>query len=79
MRPIDHSGDADVLGAFERALKNLGVDRRSPEALVVAERLVSFAKTGVCDTARLCDLTVQAIWIEWHARGHEKARAIGRC
>jgi hypothetical protein len=76
---IDHNGKADVLDAFERALKKLGVDRRSSEALVVAEHLMTFAKADVRDTARLCDLTVQAVWIEWHGRGHQKARALGRC
>ena len=77
--PIDHSGNADVLDAFKCALKKLGVDRMSPEALVVAEHLMIFAKADVRDTARLCDLTVQAVWIEWHGRGHQKARALGRC
>jgi len=77
--PIDHSGNADVLDAFERALKKLGVDRRSPEALVVAEHLMTFVKADVRDAARLCDLTAQAVWIEWHGGGHQKARALGRC
>ena len=75
--PIDHSGNADVLDAFKRALKKLGVDRRSPEALVVAEHLTTFAKADARDTARLCDLTVQAVWIEWTGRGYKKAAALG--
>jgi hypothetical protein len=77
--PIDHSGNADVLDAFEGALKKLVVDRRHPEALVVAKHLISIAKTGAHDPARLCDLTVQAVWVEWHGRGYHKARVLGRC
>jgi hypothetical protein len=77
--PIDHSGNADILKAFEGALKRLVVDRRSPEALAVAERLMTLAKTGVRDPTRLCDLTVQAVWIDWHGREHHKAQALGRC
>jgi len=76
---IDHGGNADILRAFEGALKRLVVDRRSPEALVVAERLITLAKEGVRDPAQLRDLTVQAVWIDWHGREHRKARALGRC
>jgi len=77
--PIDYSGNADILKAFEGALKKLVVDRRSPEALVVAERLMTLAEAGVCDPVRLRDLTVQAVWIDWHGRDHHKAQALGRC
>ena len=76
--PIDHSGNA-ILDAFEGALKKLVVDRRSPDALVVAERLMTLAKSGVRDPMRLRDLTVRAVWIDWHGREHRKARALGRC
>jgi len=77
--PIDHSGNVDILAAFEGALKKLVVDRRSPDALVVAERLMTLAKSGVRDPMRLRDLTVRAVWIDWHGREHRKARALGRC
>jgi hypothetical protein len=77
--PIDHSGNADILEAFKGALKKLVVDRKSPEALVVAERLMTLAKAGVHDPMRLRDLTVQAVWIDWHGREHPKARVLGRC
>jgi len=77
--PIDYSSNSDVLDAFESALKKLTVDRKHAEALVVAKHLISIAKAGVCEPTRLCDLTVQAVWVEWHARGHRKARALGQC
>jgi hypothetical protein len=76
---IEHNGNALVLDAFEGALKKLVVDRRHPEALVVAKHLVSIAKTGVREPTRLRDLTVQAVWVEWHGRGYPKARVLGRC
>jgi hypothetical protein len=77
--PVDYCSNSDILDAFERALKKLIVDRRHPEALVVAQHLISIAKAGVCEAPRLCDLTVQAVWVEWHGRGHQKARALGQC
>jgi hypothetical protein len=57
--------DANILvDAFGGALKKLVVDRRDPEALVVAKHLISIAKAGERDPARLRDLTVQAVRIE---------------
>jgi hypothetical protein len=59
--------DTDILvDAFDGALKKLVVDRRHPEALVVAKHLISIAKAGERDPVRLRDLTVQAIRIEQH-------------
>jgi hypothetical protein len=56
---------ADILvDAFDGALKKLVVDRRDPEALVVAKHLISIAKGGERDPVRLRDLTVQAVRIE---------------
>jgi hypothetical protein len=73
---IDHSGngylaaDADILvEAFKGALKKLAVDRTNPEALVVAKRMISFAKAGERSAVRLRDLTVEAILIERGASG----------
>jgi hypothetical protein len=45
--PIDYSGNADILDAFEGALKELMVERKHPEALVIAEHIMTFAKAGV--------------------------------
>jgi hypothetical protein len=57
--------NADILvDAFDGALKKLVVDRRDPEALVVAKYLISVAKAGERDPVRLRDLTVQAVRIE---------------
>jgi hypothetical protein len=57
--------DAAILvDAFSGALKKLVVDRRDPEALVVAKHLISIAKAGERDPVRLRDLTVQAVRIE---------------
>jgi hypothetical protein len=69
--PIDHSGngylatDAGILvDAFEGALKALRlVDRNDPAALVVANHIITFAKTGVFDPVRLRDLTLEAVRI----------------
>ena len=69
--PIDHSGngylatDAGILvDAFEGALKALRlVDRNDPAALVVANHIITFAKTGVLDPVRLRDLTLEAVRI----------------
>jgi hypothetical protein len=35
-----------VVGAFERVLEKLVVDRRDPKALVVAKHIVTFARAG---------------------------------
>jgi hypothetical protein len=40
---------------------------------------MTLAKEGVRDPVQLRDLTVQAVWIDWHGREHRKARALGRC
>jgi hypothetical protein len=55
--------DAGILiNAFEAALNELGsVDRNDPAVLVVANHIVAFAKAGVLDPVRLCDLTVKAV------------------
>jgi NADPH-dependent ferric siderophore reductase len=56
---------ADILvDAFDGALKKLVVDRRDPEALVVAKHLISIAKAGERDPVRLRDLTVRAVRVE---------------
>jgi hypothetical protein len=69
--PIDYSGnghlatDTSILvDAFEGALKKLAVDRRDPEALVVAKHIITFVKAGEHDPARLRELTVEAVRIE---------------
>jgi hypothetical protein len=69
--PIDNSGEGclatDVVvlvDAFDGALKKLQVNRTHPEALVVAKHLISIAKAGERDAARLRDLTVEAVRIE---------------
>jgi hypothetical protein len=59
--PIDYSGNADILDAFEGALKELTVERTHPEALVIAEQIITFAKAGVRDPAQLRYLAVAAI------------------
>jgi hypothetical protein len=53
-----------LVDAFDGALKKLVVDRRDPEALVVAKHLISIAKAGERDPVRLRDLTVRAVRIE---------------
>ena len=62
--PIDYSGNAAILDAFERVLKKLMIERTHPEALIVAEHMIAFAKAGERDPTRLHDLTVQAVRIE---------------
>jgi hypothetical protein len=58
--------DAGILvDAFEAVLTELGlVDRNDPAVLVVANRIIAFAKTGVLDPVLLRDLTVKAVWNE---------------
>ena len=55
--------DAGILiDAFEAVLKELGlVDRNDPAVLVVANRIIAFAKTGVLDPVKLRDLALKAI------------------
>jgi hypothetical protein len=56
---------AILLDAFEGALKEWGVvDRNDLAALVIANHIIAFAKTGVLDPVRLRDLTVKAMWQE---------------
>lgn len=66
--PVDFSGNgylatdaAAVIDAFETALEKLAVDRRDPEALVVAKHIITFAKAGERDPERLRELTVKAV------------------
>ena len=66
--PVDFSGNgylatdaAAVIDAFETALEKWAVDRRDPEALVVAKHIITFAKAGERDPERLRDLTVKAV------------------
>jgi hypothetical protein len=69
--PINYSGngylatDAGIpVDAFEGALKALRlVDRNDPAALVVANHIITFAKTGVLDPVQLRDLTLEAVRI----------------
>jgi hypothetical protein len=75
--PIDYSGNADILHAFKSALKKLMVDRKTPEALVVAKHIITFAKAGEHDPERLCDFTVEALRIERH-RSIEHSRGVER-
>lgn len=55
--------DAGILvDAFEAVLNELRlVDRNDPAVLVVAKRIIAFAKTGVLDPLKLRDLTVKAV------------------
>jgi hypothetical protein len=53
---VDFSGNAYlatdaavVVDAFETSLEKLAVDRRNPEALVVAKHIISFANAGERD------------------------------
>jgi hypothetical protein len=69
---IDFSGNgylatdaAVVVDAFETALEKLAVDRRNPEALVVAKHIITFAKAGERHPERLRELTVKAVRNEW--------------
>jgi hypothetical protein len=51
-----------VVDAFEAALNALRlVDRNDPAALVVANYIITFAKTAVLDPVRLRDLTLEAV------------------
>jgi hypothetical protein len=51
-----------LVDAFEAVLNQLGlVDRNHPAALVVANRIIAFAKIGVLDPVQLRDLTVKAM------------------
>jgi hypothetical protein len=51
-----------VIEAFQAALNELGlVDRNCPAALVVANCIIAFAKTGVLDPVELSDLAVKAV------------------
>jgi hypothetical protein len=51
-----------LVDAFEAVLNDLRlVDRNDPAVLVVANRIIAFAKTGVLDPLKLRDLTVKAI------------------
>jgi hypothetical protein len=59
--PIDYSGNAAILDAFERVLKKLMIERTHPEALIVAEHIIALAKAGERDPMRLRDLTIQAL------------------
>jgi len=65
---IDVSGkgylatDGVVLAkALKGALNESVVDRRHPEALVVAKHIIAFAKAGERDPGRFRDLTVKAV------------------
>jgi hypothetical protein len=49
------------LGAGRRQRRN---DRKNPEALVVAEHIITFVKGGERDAVRLCDLAVKAVRTE---------------
>jgi hypothetical protein len=70
--PIDYSGngylatDASVLVvAFEGVLRELGsVDRSDPTARLVAGHMITFAKAGEHDLARLRDLTLEALRVD---------------
>jgi hypothetical protein len=54
-----------LVEAFEDTVKVLGIDRNDDSArLVVAKHIITFAKAGERDAARLRDLTVKAIWQE---------------
>jgi hypothetical protein len=55
--------DAGILvDAFEAVLNELRLaDRNDPAVLVVANRIIAFAKTGVLDPMKLRDLTVKAV------------------
>jgi hypothetical protein len=61
--------DAAILvEAFEGALRELGlVDRNDVATLVVANHIITFAKAGVLDPARLRELTLKAIRREQRA------------
>jgi hypothetical protein len=50
-----------LVDAFEGALRELGVTRSDPAALVVAKLIIIFAKAGERAPNRLCDLTLITI------------------
>ena len=51
-----------LVEAFEDTVKVLGIDRNDESTrLVVAKHIITFAKAGQRDPARLRDLTVKAI------------------
>jgi len=53
---------AALVEAFEGALNELGlVDRKDPATLLVATRIITFAKAGESNSVRLRDLAVEAI------------------
>jgi hypothetical protein len=76
--PIDYSANAYILDAFEGALEELTVERTHPEALVVAKHIITFAKTGERDPARLRYLAVAAIRVE-RRQSIAHPWALGRC
>jgi hypothetical protein len=76
--PINYSANADILDAFEGALKELMIERTHPEALVVAEHIIKFAKASVRDPARLRYLAVAAIRVE-RRQSIAHPWALGRC
>jgi hypothetical protein len=46
-------------------LNELGLDdRNDPAVLVIANRIIAFAKTAILDPLQLRDLTLKAIWKE---------------
>jgi hypothetical protein len=56
---------AILVDVFEGALKDLGLgDRNDPVAQAVANHLVTFAKAGERDPARLRELTLEAVRVE---------------
>ena len=68
IRPlIDREGfpaadSAILISAFEGTLTSLGlVNRDDPATLLVANHIITLAKTGVRDPVRLRDLTLEAI------------------
>jgi hypothetical protein len=75
---IDYGGNADILDAFEGALKELTVERTDPEALVVVEHIITLAKAGVGDRARLRYLAAEAIRVE-RRQSIAHPWALGRC
>jgi hypothetical protein len=53
---------ASLVDAFEAVLNELALaDRNDPAVLVVANRIIAFAKTGVLDPVQLRDLTLKAV------------------
>ena len=53
---------AKMSGAFEAALRKLGLgDRNDPAATAVAKLIIEFAKAGERDPERLCALALQQL------------------